>query len=412
MTWAPCPATLLRVDDASTTRPSRSRTRLSAAARRDGRVSPLELFFDLVFVLALTQCTALMADVPTVEGVAQALLVLSALWWSWVGFTWLTSVVDPEAAVVRLVVFVAMAGFLVAALCVPGAFGEAALPFALAYAVVRASHIVLFVLASDDDAALRRSVLGLSTSTVIGTTLLVAAAATDDRTQALLWLTALVIDCGGPLVSGADGWKLHPEHFAERHGLIVLIALGESVVAVGAGVRPGEGGRVDGAVLMAGAVAMALVVALWWLYFDVVALAAARRLEQARGGERNRLARDSYSFLHLPMIAGIVLIALGLKKTLGDVGAPLAAVPAAALLGGSALYLLAHVAFRLRNVRTLSTQRLVVAVLLLALVPAAREVPALAAVGGVTALLVGLITYEALRFAPQRARLRQEVLGR
>ena len=395
-----------------TTPQASSRRRLSAAARRDGRVSPLELFFDLVFVLALTQCTALMADVPTVEGVAQAMLVLSALWWSWVGFAWLTSVVDPEVAVVRVVVFVAMAGFLVAALCVPGAFGGAALAFALAYAVVRAAHIVLFVLASDEDAALRRSVLGLSASTTIGTTLLLTAAATDDRTQALLWVTALVIDCGGPLIFGADGWKLHPEHFSDRHGLIVIIALGESVVAVGSGVRPGEGGRVDGSVLLAGVVATALVVALWWLYFDVVALAAARRLERARGGERNRLARDSYSYLHLPLIAGIVMIALGLKKTLGDVGAPLAGVPAAALLGGSALYLLAHVAFRLRNVRTLSRQRLGVAVVLLALVPAAREVPALVAVTGVTALLIGLISYEAVHFAPQRARLRQEALGR
>ena len=159
-----------------------SRRRLSAAARRNGRVSPLELFFDLVFVLALTQCTALMADVPSVEGVAQALLVLSALWWSWVGYAWLTSVVDPEAAVVRVVVFVAMAAFLVAALCVPGAFGGSALAFALAYAVVRAAHIVLFVLANDEDAALRRSVLGLTASTEIGTTLLLTAAATDDRT--------------------------------------------------------------------------------------------------------------------------------------------------------------------------------------------------------------------------------------
>ena len=365
-----------------------------------------------MFVLALTQCTALMADVPSVEGVAQALLVLSALWWSWVGYAWLTSVVDPEGAVVRVVVFVAMAAFLVAALCVPGAFGGSALAFALAYAVVRAAHIVLFLLASDQDAALRRSVLGLTASTTIGTTLLVTAAATDDGTQALLWVVALLIDCGGPLVFGADGWKLVPEHFSERHGLIVIIALGESVVAVGAGVQPGADGRLDAAVLVAGAVATALVVALWWLYFDVVALAAAQRLERSHGGERNRLARDSYSYLHLPMITGIVLIALGLKKTLGDVEAPLAAVPAAALLGGSALYLLAHVAFRLRNFRTLSTQRLLVALLLLALVPAAREVPALTAVAGVTALLVGLIGYEALRFGPERARLRQEALGR
>ena len=412
MTSSPAAATLRRVEPVPAQRAPGSHRRLSAAARRDGRVSPLELFFDLVFVLALTQCTALMADVPTVEGVAQGLLVLSALWWSWVGFAWLTSTVDPEAAVTRLVVFVAMAAFLVAALCVPGAFGGAALTFALAYAVVRAAHIVLYVLGSDEDAALRRSVLGLSASTAVGTTLLVAASATDDVAQALLWVTALLIDFAGPLAIGAAGWRLVAEHFTERHALIVIIALGESVVAVGAGVTPSEGGRLGGGVLAAGAAATALVVALWWLYFDVVALAAAQRLERSQGDERIRLARDSYSYLHLPMVAGIVLIALGLKETLGDVGAPLALVPAAALLGGTALYLLGHVAFRLRNVRTLSTQRLVVALVLLALVPVALEVPALTAVLGVTALLVGLIAYEAVRFAPQRAGLRQEALGR
>ena len=388
------------------------RGRLRAGARLDARVSPLELFFDLVFVLALTQCTALMADVPSPEGIAQALLVLSALWWSWVGFAWLTSAVDPEAAVVRVVVFVAMAAFLVAALCVPGAFGEAALAFAVSYAVVRAAHITLFVLGSREDPALRRSVLSLSASTVLGTGLLLVAAATDDGTQAALWVVALLVDCGGPLLFGAEGWRLVAEHFSERHGLIVIIALGESVVAIGAGVAPGEGGAIAGEVLLAGAVSVVLVVALWWLYFDVVALAAAKRLERAEGTERNRIARDSYSYLHLPMIAGIVLIALGLKKTLGDVASPLAEVPAAALLGGTALYLLAHVAFRLRNVRTLSRQRLVVAVLLLALVPVAQGVSALTAVAAVTALLVALIVYEAARFGPQRAALRREALGR
>lgn len=385
-------------------------TRLTPALRHDGRVSPLELFFDLVFVLALTQCTALMADVPTVEGVAQAMLVLSALWWSWIGYAWLTSVVDPESGVVRLVVFVAMAAFLVAALCVPGAFGGAALVFALAYSVVRVAHIVLFTLASRDDPALRSSVIGLGVSTALGIGLLLGAAATDDLTQAVLWVVALVIDCGGPAVFGADGWKLVPEHFAERHGLIVIIALGESVVAIGAGVVPGRDGAISGEVVLASVVATALVVALWWLYFDIVALVGARRLEHTvEGRERNEVARDAFSYLHLPMVAGIVLIALGLKKTLAHVGDPLQDVPAAALLGGTALYLLAHVAFRWRNVRRFSTHRLAVAVLLIAAFPAATQVPALATVGSVTAVLVGLVAYETVRFAELRARLASAV---
>lgn len=388
------------------------RARLSAALRQDARVSPLELFFDLVFVLALTQCTALMADVPSAEGVAQAMLVLSSLWWSWVGFAWLTSVADPEDTTVRLLVFLAMGAFLVAALCVPGAFGGAATAYALAYAVVRATHLALFALASRQDAALRRSVVSLAVSTLVGTSLLLAAATTDDLTQAALWTAALAVDCGGPLLFGTAGWRLVPEHFSERHGLIVLIALGESIVAVGAGVVPADDGAVPGPVLLAGAVAMALVAGLWWLYFDVVALVAAHRLEQAAEGEqRNRMARDSYSYLHLPMVAGIVLVALGLKKTLGKLDEPLAAVPAAALLGGLALYLLAHVAFRLRNVRTLSVQRLAVALMLLALLPVAVRLPALVVAAGVTSLVAGLIAYETLRFGPQRSRLRQELLG-
>ena len=369
-------------------------------------MSPLELLFDLVFVLALTQCTALMAHVPTVEGVAQAMLVLSVLWWSWIGYSWLTSVVDPESGLVRLVVFVAMAAFLVAALCVPGAFGDAALTFAVAFAVTRLMHVVLFTLASRDDAALRSSVLSLAISTAVGSGLLLAAAAADDLTQALLWVAALVIDLGGPYLFGADGWQLVPEHFAERYGLIVLIALGESVVAIGAGVVPGRHGGLDAEVVLAAVVATALVVALWWLYFDVVALVAARRLEHTTPGrERNEVARDAFSYLHLPMVAGIALVAFGLKKTLGHVEDGLATVPALALLGGTSLYLLATVAFRLRNVRRLSLQRLLVALLLLALAPVATDVPALAAEVGVTLLLCALVAFETIRFADLRARL-------
>ncbi len=367
---------------------------------------PLELFFDLVFVLAITQCTALMSHDPSWEGLAKGLLVLGVLWWSWVGYAWLTSVVDPEEGAVRLTIFAAMAALLVAALCVPSAFENLAGLFAGAYAAVRIAHIVLFFLASRDDPALRRSVRGLAVGTAIGVGLLVLAAFTDGLLQGALWALALVLDAAGPFFFGSEGWKLVPHHFAERHGLIVLIALGESIVAIGVGAEVG----VDAGVVVAAVIGTAVSAALWWLYFDVVALVAERRLENAAPGrERNEIARDSFSYLHFPMVAGIVLVALGFKKTLAHVGDELELVPATALLGGTALYLLAHVAFRWRNVHRFSAQRVLAAAACLALLPAALALPALATLAILAALLCVLVAYERVRFAELRARLRHQL---
>src|SRR5580693_1191243 len=287
--------------------------RLTAVMREGERVTPLELFFDLVFVLALTQCTTLMARTPTWIGLLKGVLVLGMLWWAWVGYAWLTSVLDPEEGSVRLVIFAAMAAMLVAALCVPGAFGSEALLFACAYAVVRAAHIALFTIASREDPALRHSVAGLAYSTAIGVSLLVLAAFTGGALQLSLWGLALVLDAGGPYLFGADGWKLVPGHFAERHGLIVLIALGESIVALGVGART----TIDAAAVVAAVLGVIVAATLWWAYFDVTALVAERRLSSSREGrERNELARDSYSYLHFPMVGGIALLAVGLKITL------------------------------------------------------------------------------------------------
>jgi low temperature requirement protein LtrA len=396
-------------DDAAVTATApRHLPRLTATLREEDRVTPLELFFDLVFVLAITQCTTLMAANPTWEGLAQGMLVLGVLWWSWVGYAWLTSVVDPEEGAVRLVMFAAMAAFLVAALCVPEAFGDRALLFACSYAVVRWAQIALFVIASRDDAGLRRSVTGLAGSTAIGVGLLLAAAATDGALQGAIWALALALDMGGPFLFGSEGWKLMPAHFAERHGLIVIIALGESIVAIGVGSQAG----VDTGVVVAAILGIVVAAALWWLYFDVVALVARRHLSRAaRGREQNEIARDSYSYLHFPMVAGIVLLALGLKKTIAHVGDPLEIEPATALLGGTAMYLLGHVAFRLRNIRTLNRQRLLCAVLLVALLPAAVELPSLATLAILAAVLTALIVYELLRFGELRARLRRQLSG-
>jgi low temperature requirement protein LtrA len=374
--------------------------------RQTERVTPLELFFDLVFVLAITQCTALMAADPTWTGLGKGLVVLGVLWWAWVGYAWLTSVLDPEEGAVRLVIFAAMAALLVVALCVPGAFGGSALLFACAYGVVRAAHIALFLLASRDDPALRQSVLGLAGGSALGVGLLVAAAFADGRLQGALWLVALLLDVGEPFLFGAEGWKLRPSHFVERHGLILIIALGESIVAIGVGARAG----VDAGVVVAATLGIGVAAALWWLYFDVVALVAERHLLRAAvGREQNEIARDSYSYLHFPMVAGIVLLALGLKKTLGSVGDSLDLVPAAALLGGTAIYLLAHVAFRLRNVHTLNKHRLVCAILLVALLPATGALPALATLAILCAALTALIGYESIRFAGSRDRVRHQL---
>jgi low temperature requirement protein LtrA len=382
-------------------------SRLTAVLRGDDeRVTPLELFFDLVFVLAITQCTALMAHEHSWEGIAKGMLVLGILWWAWVGYAWLTSVVDPEEGTVRLVIFGATAALLVAALCVPTAFGASAGIFAGAYAIVRFAQIWLFILASREDPGLRHSVLGLAISTAIGCGLIGAAAFADGTLQGLLWALALLLDMGGPMFIDTEGWRLVPHHFAERHGLIVLIALGESVVAIGAGAERG----VDGGVVGAAVVAMVVAAALWWLYFDVVALVAARRLVNAEPGtERNAVARDSFSYLHLPMVAGIVLIALGVKKTLAHTGHELTTVAATALLGGAAIYLLAHVAFRWRNVRRFSSQRLIAAAACGALLPLAVAVPALAAMGMLAAVLAAVVLYEHVRFAELRARLRAQL---
>jgi low temperature requirement protein LtrA len=389
----------------STAAPSR-RPHLTAVLREEERVTPLELFFDLVFVLALTQCTALMAKEPTWAGLAKGLIVLGILWWSWGGYVWLTSLVDPEEGAVRIVMFAAMAAFLVAALCVPDAYDHSAVVFVGSYAAVRILHLMLFMVGSRDEPELRKSVVALAASSAVGVGLLLAGALVGGDAQIAVWTVALVLDLAGPYFFGVEGWKIMPEHFAERYQLILIIALGESIVAIGVGAE----GEVDAGVVAAAVIGTAVAAGLWWLYFDVVAIVASRRLARASPGrEQNSMARDSYSYLHLPMVAGIVLLALGMKKTLAHVEDPLKLIPAIALLGGVALYLLAHVAFRMREIHTLNRQRLALAFVLLALIPLAVEVAALATVAAVAVLLSALIAYETHLYGERRNEVRHQL---
>jgi low temperature requirement protein LtrA len=396
------------------------RTRIESTTPQSG-VTPLELFFDLVFVFAMTQVTAFMADELTWAAAARGLLILSVVWWCWVGYAWLGNIVRADEGLARIAVFVVMGAVMLMALTIPEAFDD--LPggwsgpvvFALAYFVVRAVHLLLFAMASRGDAVLRRQILRFVPSVLLGTGLLLAASLVDGPAQSALWVAALLGDYVGTYLAGASGWRLtSPGHFAERHGLIIIIALGESVVAIGVGVAALP---ISGPIVLATALGLVVVCSLWWLYFDVVAIMARRVLSRAEGAERTRIARDSYSFLHLPMVAGIVLFALGLKKTLeyaGDGAAhsltdPLPVVALAGLFGGVALYLAAHLAFRARNTGTWSFHRLVVAAALVVAVPVTADVPALAALGLLAAVTAGLVVVQAVGQAAARYELRHTV---
>ena len=379
---------------------------MTVQARRqesaEERVTPLELFFDLIFVFAITQVTGFVVADPTWAGLVKGLLVLGVLWWAWAAYAWLTNTINPEEGAVRIAMFAAMGAMLVASLAVPDVFGDDALLFACAYAFVRIAHLVLYAIAGRGDRDLLAAVGRLGVGTAIGVGLLFVAAGLDGRLQVAVWALALALDLLGAYVGGGKGWRLSAGHFAERHALIVIIALGETIVALGVGAshnaRPGCGRGGAARLHRRGR--------------DVVAVLRRRRdrrgaeAARATGNAQLAMARDSYSYLHLPMVAGIILFAVGVKKTLGDVGEPLKLVPAVALCGGIALYLLAHILFRLRNVGSLNRQRLVVCAALLALIPLGVELDALVTLTLVTALCVGLIAYEAIRFADARDRVR------
>ncbi len=371
------------------------------------RVTPLELFFDLVFVFAFTQVTSLLVDDPTWGGVLRGMLVLAALWWAWSGYAWLTSTLDVDEGGVRLAMLASMGAMLFVALAVPGAFGDDAVLFGVVYLLVRVLHLVLYAIVSRDDPDLRTALLRIVPTELLGASLLVLAGFLEGDERIGVWVVALAIDYFGPAVRGLGGWRIAPEHFAERHGLIILIALGESIIAVGVG----AGFELVPGVMVAAALGMVVVSALWWLYFDVAAIFARSRLMQASGVEQARIALYSYSYLHLPMIAGIVLFALGLEEALHQVGEALDTVPAVALCGGASLYLLGHVASLFQTTGRVFRRRTVGALVLLALIPAAVAIPALAALALVSTGCSFVVAYEAIRHREHRVVLRHPELA-
>ncbi|TVT57299.1 low temperature requirement protein A [Amycolatopsis rhizosphaerae] len=381
------------------------------------RVTTLELFFDLVFVYAITQTTQLMSDNPTLLGLGQGLAMLAVLWWCWCSYTWLGNTVHADRGVARFAMLAAMAAMFVVSLAIPEAFTDAPgglftpLLFLGCYLLVRVLHLLAYYEAARADPALRRVLVQVAPSMLAGTGVLAVGAFTSGAVQLGLWVLGLVVDYTGVYLSGSKGWRISaPGHFAERFGLIVMIALGESIVSIGIGISHLP---LTWPIVVTALCGLGVAVSLWWLYFDVVAHSSEHRLASAQGAERAKLATDTYTYLHLPLIAGVMLVALGLKKVLLHVADtahyllrdPLHGMPLWALTGGTALYLGTLSAIRRRNLGRWNVQRLVSAALLLVATPLLGLVPAAAALAAVLAACLGVVTFERLRFGPLRTKL-------
>ena len=362
----------------------------ATAVEQEHRVTPRELFFDLVLVFAFTQVTTLLTHDPTFSGIGRGVLVLGALWWPWTGYAWLTNTVDPEEGFIGAALLVALIAMFLAALAVPRAFGDDGVLFGAAFLVVVAMHLALYALAGRGNRELLVAVLRLAPWTLLGATLILVAGFSDGA-RTWLWVAALACTYVGAGLSGSTGWRVFPSHLAERYGLVLIIALGEAFVAIGIGVTGLGLGEVAAAIL-----GLLVATSFWLAYFDFFAIRGERMLTDLRGPDRVALARDLYAYAHLPMIVGIVLFAFAMKTIVGHVGEELDWVPAFALCGGGALYLLTFSGVRTRVERrlALSRGRFLAALLLLLVLPLATEIPALAALALVTLVWVALHAYE------------------
>ena len=398
------------------TKASERRSGILGGARptsEDDTATTFELFFDLVYVFAMTEVTGYMVHAHDALGVLQGLLVLALLWWTWCAYAWLGNQARADTGIVRGAMAVAMAALFVVALTIPEAWHDAEgglygpLVLVVAYLIVRCVHLSVYAVAARGDPGLRRQLAISWGPTVAGAVLLVTGVLLGGQLQTLFFAGALLVDWGGIYLTSREGnWRIHSTpHWNERHGLFIILAIGESVVAIGVGAA---GQPISTPLLAAGVLGIVAALCLWWLYFDVVSRTAEHQLRDAQGQARVRMALEAYTYGHFPIVAGIIVGAVGVEGVLahaGD-GEPLGLFYAAALYGGFALYLAGHLLFKQRMYAALSVGRLVtVGVLLLAL-PVAAFLPPLLGLAGLVLVLGVLIGLETRRYAALRAGVR------
>jgi low temperature requirement protein LtrA len=390
------------------TTPDMTRRRLMATDA-DHRVTPAELFFDLVFVYAITQVTALMSQDISARRIAEGVLMLCLLWWCWCCFAWLGNVVRTDVGAARLALFAVMALMLVIAITVPESFDDlpggeyGPLVFVVCYLCVRLLHLSIYWISDPQDRALHRVLLRAVASLTPSAVLLFVGALIGGSAQLPLWAAAFVLDFIGIYLTGAEGWRIaSPAHWVERHALIIIIALGESIVALGVGVAELP---VSWPLIATVTLGLAVTAGLWVLYFDRLVQPAEHRLATLDGAQRTALARDGYTYLHLPLVAGIIITAVGLKKVAAyvsdsaahDLGDALTGIAAWTVTGGVAIYLLGTAGFALRTTGTFRAGRVIAGGAFLLAGFAVPYVPALLALLFVAVALAALAGGEARR---------------
>jgi low temperature requirement protein LtrA len=382
---------------------------VEASAVAERRTSSVELFWDLVFVFAVTQVSTLLAHDLTWAGFGRAMLVLALVWWAWSAFVWVTNAHDPRASHVRGLLFVAMILTFVVALAVPRAFGDDATIFVLAYAAVRFLHLGLYVDAARRGNASFSAIAGFGTTVIIGMVLLFIGSELSDPARMILWVAAAAIDYAGPAWLTRERLvglqRVAVAHFAERYSLFIIICLGESIIAVGLGAT---GHELTGELVAGVALSLLVTIGLWWTYFGNAADAAEERL---RTHDQPVLAAaDGYSYIHLLLVAGIIIFAVGAREAVAHVADPLGDPARLAFCGGVALYLVGHAGFTLRMMGTVRAEKLLAALATLVVFAAGSDLPAWATAALVATILGLLVARETLAergvaVSPREARI-------
>lgn len=391
--------------------PFTSRLLTAETSREGDRATPLELFFDLIYVFAFTQVSALMAEGHDGISVVQGLVILALIWWSWTSYTWLANQAHADRGIVRIGILLAIALMFLVSLVIPEAYDDlegglfAPMVFVVCLVVVRLVHAVVYIVAAGPDDGLRRQIiLSMTTALVPSSALLVIGALVGAPYQVWIWLVAIALDLGLVYLTSRGGnWRLNSvTHFSERHGLVVILALGESVVAIGIGVAHEP---VSTAIIIGSVLSVALAVGLWWVYFHHFAPKTEHLVAQKTGVARAGLATDVYTYLHIALVSGVVIAALGVEQAMHYIEElhVLELFGAFALGGGTALYI-AGTGFIWRRVAgEWALIRFAGASLCVLLIPVLAIIPAIVALAVVAAVVAAVLGAE--QFFGQRAKL-------
>jgi low temperature requirement protein LtrA len=367
--------------------------REAGAPAEPRRTAPVELLWDLVFVFAVTQVTTLLRSDLTWAGFGRAMLVLALVWWAWSAYVWVTNAQDPDSPLLRFALLTAGGVIFIAGLAVPHAFGSEGVLFAISYAIVRLGHLALYADISRRGNASFAAIAGFGAWTCVALALLVTGSFLDGGWRVALWTAAAAIDYAGPAWLTRERLRglqrVAVEHFAERYGLFIIICLGESMLAIGVGAQEHE---LNAEVVVGVALSLLITAELWWAYFTRFATTAEERLRADK--DPVLAAADGYSYIHLVIVAGIIVFAVGAREAVADVSADLGDPARLALCGGIALWMLGGAAFRLRMVGTIGWEKLAAAAACLGWFAVSGGVPAWVDAGALAVILAALLLYE------------------